>query len=609
MPSTPQKSLTVFAFHNPKKPLTKRSVLRGTTFAALVVIANAANAIGLGPINVQSELNQKLQANIPLLGFNTEDIDNLNGTCIKARLETLDGAFMMMLQSALVRDSQPVITITSRQGIVEPAVTVKIEVSCTTRIQRNYQILLDPPLLLATVLDFQQPKSSAVISTDISAQTSSIKLSNNTKSTIAINTKETRKSRRSLLQKSIQEEKESTTTALSAERSLSKHNKKSQRNILRLSPNSSSFQESNTPLNLKTSLQLSTPDNPTDPKKLDELRQAQARLAVLLAGNDPSQDAENRIKTLQEKIQSLQLEVTRAREQSQADKMALQSAQEKLFSVNWLLGLGGLLLISLFVIGWLMRRKSTTQGTTQPPWWENKTSEAAVASSEPTFVNDASEPEIAATSVKVESKAPSAFQEDALNVSTTPAWSPSNFDVKQTRSLGQHTIDTMQLSGQTEGLKAEELSGGIEEAEFWMSLQLPQRAIEILEQHTQGIRPASPMPWLYLLDLYRETGDEKKYNTAVTQFEELFNVKGMAWNDIAFDNEDSKLEDFPHLIKEICDLWHTKSIIPFLENLLYDNRQGLRDGFNLPVYRDIMMLVSVAIELSHESNSSDVHQN
>ena len=127
-----------------------------------------------------------------------------------------------------------------------------------------------------------------------------------------------------------------------------------------------------------------------------------------------------------------------------------------------------------------------------------------------------------------------------------------------------------------------------------MSIQLPQRAIEILEQHTQGIRPASPMPWLYLLDLYRETGDEKKYNTAVTQFEELFNVKGMAWNDIAFDNEDSKLEDFPHLIKEICDLWHTKSIIPFLENLLYDNRQGLRDGFNLPVYRDIMMLVSVA---------------
>jgi hypothetical protein len=38
--------------------------------------------------------------------------------------------------------------------------------------------------------------------------------------------------------------------------------------------------------------------------------------------------------------------------------------------------------------------------------------------------------------------------------------------------------------------------------------------------------------------------------------------------------------------------------LPFLESLLVDDRDGKRMGFELPVYRDILLLISVANELT-----------
>jgi hypothetical protein len=58
-----------------------------------------------------------------------------------------------------------------------------------------------------------------------------------------------------------------------------------------------------------------------------------------------------------------------------------------------------------------------------------------------------------------------------------------------------------------------------------------------------------------------------------------------------------QLEDFEHLMNKICKLWTSNDILPFLESLLIDDRDGKRMGFELPVYRDILLLISVANEL------------
>ena len=44
-------------------------------------------------------------------------------------------------------------------------------------------------------------------------------------------------------------------------------------------------------------------------------------------------------------------------------------------------------------------------------------------------------------------------------------------------------------------------------------------------------------------------------------------------------------------------LWPTDQIVPYLESLLIDDRDGNRVGFDLPVYREIMFLIGIAYEL------------
>ena len=45
--------------------------------------------------------------------------------------------------------------------------------------------------------------------------------------------------------------------------------------------------------------------------------------------------------------------------------------------------------------------------------------------------------------------------------------------------------------------------------------------------------------------------------------------------------------------------------MPFLESLLVDDRDGKRMGFELPVYRDILLLISVANELDRMRPDKD----
>jgi pilus assembly protein FimV len=56
------------------------------------------------------------------------------------------------------------------------------------------------------------------------------------------------------------------------------------------------------------------------------------------------------------------------------------------------------------------------------------------------------------------------------------------------------------------------------------------------------------------------------------------------------------LDDFPHIVDRIFDLWDSDQILPYLDGLLHDQRDGERQGFDLPVYRNILQLISLASE-------------
>ena len=67
-----------------------------------------------------------------------------------------------------------------------------------------------------------------------------------------------------------------------------------------------------------------------------------------------------------------------------------------------------------------------------------------------------------------------------------------------------------------------------------------------------------------------------------------------AWDEEENPDAPASLEDFPRLVENVCKLWSDDQALPYLESLLVDDRDGERVGFDLPVYREIIMLIGIA---------------
>jgi pilus assembly protein FimV len=148
-----------------------------------------------------------------------------------------------------------------------------------------------------------------------------------------------------------------------------------------------------------------------------------------------------------------------------------------------------------------------------------------------------------------------------------------------------------------EGATVELISDVMQEAEFWKMLNETQRAIDILENYctSDAAISNSPVPWLYLAELYIASGDFDRHEQLGHRFRLRFNGQITA---LPATGEMSlrTLEDYPHLIHQISELWGKRTVVPFLQDLLVNKRDDPRQGFELPVYREILLLIDVARE-------------
>ena len=146
----------------------------------------------------------------------------------------------------------------------------------------------------------------------------------------------------------------------------------------------------------------------------------------------------------------------------------------------------------------------------------------------------------------------------------------------------------------------EEISDVMQEAEFWISLRDSQRAIEVLAPYATTDHPTSPLPWLYLFELYADSNQRTNYDDLHERFQRVFNGKIPTWEELEQQPPPVYLrgiEDIPHICDKIVALWWTEQSVPYLESLLLDDRDGNRIGFDLPVYRELMFLIGIAYEI------------
>ncbi|HJW57323.1 MAG TPA: hypothetical protein VJ577_18835 [Burkholderiaceae bacterium] len=587
-------------------------VLHWSAFIAFFAAAAAAQAIGLDAIQLQSWLNQPLRATIPLLGANSDEI---RSTCVQARLGSSDGVFIGMLQVAIRSGTPSAILLSSRQNINEPAVTVSVDVNCAASIQRSYPLLLDPPSLLLPEVDASQrlapvnsfvkraqPETTPAMQINAS-QDEPLSRSGNRKrqiSAVKMHSEETLAAAPAAPRQKVPRAGRPKPGAPA-------------RSVLRLSNSDPLDANIEASFKLRLSDHLSDARIESDPGRQNELRAARARLAAALNGHDPLQDADDQIRALQGQMQKLQLETGRLAQAREVDKIALQQIRKETFSFGWIMGLGGLLLLSLGVIIWLMRRVYGMNGIQRGSWWENTatTDLARNSASSALTIAQTTDTSISPATADLQENDRSNPPSDRIAMPAEPPLAVADCETSSVSpvspvSPADSTVSELPAySRRSNGLKAEEISGGMEEAEFWILLNVPERAIEILEQFNNSDQPSSPIPWMCLLDLYREVGEEEKYTELLHRFANQFNVNVPEWKDNVAMEKLSSLDNFPYLINRICDLWHTADIIPFLEKLLYDDRNGTRTGFDMPVYRDIMLLTGIAHELAQSGQAAE----
>jgi len=163
-----------------------------------------------------------------------------------------------------------------------------------------------------------------------------------------------------------------------------------------------------------------------------------------------------------------------------------------------------------------------------------------------------------------------------------------------------------------EPMTVEELLDMQQQVEFFLVLGQDQAAIEMLEARI-ATGASSALPYLKLLEIYQQQGDALSFADVGERFSRRFNALAPTWG--ADLNQGRTLEGYANALQAIQKGWHDAApSMVLIQNLLtYGDREFATDltapeamegahgaGFDLPAYRDLLTLYSVARDLSEQ---------
>ena len=108
----------------------------------------------------------------------------------------------------------------------------------------------------------------------------------------------------------------------------------------------------------------------------------------------------------------------------------------------------------------------------------------------------------------------------------------------------------------------------------------------------------SPLPYLKLLEIYRRLNDREAYERARDKFNRRFNAHAPDWD--ADLQAGRSLEDYAPVVARLQSLWASPGLaMRALETSLF-RRDAAASTFDLPAYRELLFLYSVARDLSEQ---------
>jgi hypothetical protein len=161
----------------------------------------------------------------------------------------------------------------------------------------------------------------------------------------------------------------------------------------------------------------------------------------------------------------------------------------------------------------------------------------------------------------------------------------------------------------------EELIDLEQQAEFFTVLGQDEAAVELLTSHLGSSSDASPLPYLKLLEIFKRRGERSSYERLRERFNRHFAGNAPDWET---DLQGGRsLPDYPDTMKRLERLWASprQAMETLQASLLRDGNDDStsdadRQAFDLPAYRELMLLYSIARDLAEtaaELGAPDIH--
>lgn len=141
-------------------------------------------------------------------------------------------------------------------------------------------------------------------------------------------------------------------------------------------------------------------------------------------------------------------------------------------------------------------------------------------------------------------------------------------------------------------VNAEELFDVQQQADFFLSLGRPDKAVDVLRHHIMDNVETSALVYLDLFDLYHSLGRREDYDALRTDFNKMFNAKVPAFDEYAADTHD--LEYYTEALSRIEALWPTPKVLDVLEESIFRKPDSRGEVFSLAAYRELLLLHSIA---------------
>jgi hypothetical protein len=302
-----------------------------------------------------------------------------------------------------------------------------------------------------------------------------------------------------------------------------------------------------------------------------------------------------RLRALEQGIQAARHDRQVQQDQAARLKADLAEAQSRGDWLPWLFGLLAIAVAAIAALAWKLRQQNRVAHSD----WFNQSQLGPAPAPAPPAAPVAGAPLAPAPAPHLHDRMLAAAPADdgypeppELGVRGLPVVG----DYSATRPLDRQAMAAaMAKDAVPRELSVEELLDLEQQADFFIALGQEDAAVDLLMSHLRSAGGQSPLPYTKLLEIYRRQGDRSAYERTRARFNRRFNAYAPDWN--TGPGAGRALEDYPETIAVLESAWPSPiDAMVILEGLLF-KRDDTSELFDLPAYRDVLVLYSLARDL------------